>query len=197
MVLNNSLTVKFDMNREYILHEVMIGVRKSSQDDKRVTRPSYLDGIEEYMYIPLDGMTAVIVTDSLLSKFDIDASEAWDEARNHLRKRSSIKPMFDVLSGLLGVDHRNDYPSTMYVATVDGVSRGGAVGADIEMLKIFARAHGAKSFVVLPSSIHEMIIVLDVAEDQMSYMSQLVRDVNSTEVEECDRLTDRAYFVRV
>ncbi len=134
MVLNNSLTVKFDMNKEYILREVMIGVRKSSQDVSRLTRPSCLDGIEEYMYVPLDKETSVIITNELLNKFEINVSDAWDLARKNLRKRSSIKPMFEVLSSLIGADC-GDYPSSLYVATVDGVSRGGAVGADIELLK--------------------------------------------------------------
>lgn len=196
MVLNNSLTVKFDMNKEYILREVMIGVRKSSQDVSRLTRPSCLDGIEEYMYVPLDKETSVIITNELLNKFEINVSDAWDLARKNLRKRSSIKPMFEVLSSLIGCEC-GDYPSSLYVATVDGVSRGGAVGADLELLRVFAKLHEAKSFVVLPSSIHEMIVAFDIAEDQMEYMSQMVKEVNSTEVDECDRLTDRAYFIRV
>jgi len=53
------------------------------------------------------------------------------------------------------------------------------------------------SYYILPSSVHELIVIRkrDLAEDvREEKLLQMVQEINRTEVDECDRLSDSLYF---
>ena len=69
----------------------------------------------------------------------------------------------------------------------------GAVAiCDKELLSNIAREHNS-NLVILPSSIHECIIHIDNNPDMEMY-SNMVREVNETQVEPEEVLSDHAYF---
>ena len=49
-------------------------------------------------------------------------------------------------------------------------------------------------FIILPSSVHEMLIVPYSAELSISQLKETVKSVNQTEVSETDKLSDNIYF---
>ena len=51
--------------------------------------------------------------------------------------------------------------------------------------------------VVLPSSIHEMLILPYDDSIDMDVMSEMVREINATQVSPEERLTDQAYLIEV
>ena len=62
-------------------------------------------------------------------------------------------------------------------------------------MKAFAKKHHTKRIAVLPSSIHEMLLIPHVDDWEESDLSSMVREVNLTEVAPEERLTDRVYFL--
>ena len=65
------------------------------------------------------------------------------------------------------------------------------------MLKEFGKKHNIKKLVVLPSSIHEMLIMPYNDSINMNDLSFMVADVNANQVEPEERLTDRAYLIEL
>ena len=52
-------------------------------------------------------------------------------------------------------------------------------------------------FIVLPSSIHEMIVIPDDGKCAIEELSKMVQEVNQTQIEPEERLTDQAYVIEV
>lgn len=63
-----------------------------------------------------------------------------------------------------------------------------------ELLKEFAIVHGTNRLIVLPSSIHEVILVTDdsIAPEEAT---EIVKNVNGEHVAEHEWLSDRAYVL--
>ena len=64
-----------------------------------------------------------------------------------------------------------------------------------EKLKEFGEKYGVKQLLVIPSSIHEMLISPYTDWMEMDQMKAMVREVNEKEVLPEERLTDQAYIM--
>ena len=84
-------------------------------------------------------------------------------------------------------------PEEFYVATTDDRSRGAAVIAYPGLLEEAVRIMGG-SYYVLPSSIHEVLLLSAKTDFDYLGLEELVRDVNSSFVAEKERLSDHVYY---
>ncbi len=81
----------------------------------------------------------------------------------------------------------------MYVCTLEnGMFGAAAMLYEEVMMKIRQRL--GKDFYILPSSIHELIIVPDVPPFEAEELRNTVITVNRTKVDEWDRLSDSVYY---
>lgn len=64
------------------------------------------------------------------------------------------------------------------------------------MKELANRLHVSK-LVVLPSSVHEMIVLPYTDEETVERYSRIVKSVNAKQVEPEERLTDRAYIISI
>ena len=62
-------------------------------------------------------------------------------------------------------------------------------------MKEFARKHQTRRIAVLPSSIHEMLLIPNTGGFSEAELSEMVKSVNETEVIPEERLTDRVYVL--
>ena len=86
-------------------------------------------------------------------------------------------------------------PSDMYVVT----NRRRAYGASaILNRKAIKERLGEGNYIALPSSIHEWILLKDDDETDLEYCSQMVRQINGTDVVQNNEiLGDRAYRIKI
>ena len=134
---------------------------------------------EETLYRFASEYTQNIHPDNLLRTEDIIAS---------LNKRNVID-MDDMI-----VDACNNY---MFVLTNDTRLYGAATILYRNELSKIADKCGGSNFYILPSSIHEMIIVIDKMIDDSSFLGEMVREVNSTQIEPEDFLSNSVYYYDV
>ena len=59
----------------------------------------------------------------------------------------------------------------------------------------FGQQHNTDKIVVLPSYIHEMLLIPYTEDMDIDTFSEMVEEVNNAEVEPIERLTDRAYII--
>lgn len=90
----------------------------------------------------------------------------------------------------LGRDHRSASP--MYVLTNAERFNGAGCMLYQDVLDRFAREHNSDIY-VLPSSIHEVILIPCANSPRREDLCDMVREINSTEVAETDRLSDHVY----
>ena len=186
---------------DYILSHTYIGLQKSSNEEI-ARRPSPYDGIEEFLY--LRGETEREDGDRWSIKLklamiaDMDTDDLWKTAEERTFRGFQIQSLGNVLTGF-GLFDDNDLPAIppMYVITNPEKYRGAALACDIKSIKSWAKEHDYHKIVVLPSSIHEMILVPVADEDiiDMNSFNEMVKEVNEPPVDPVERLTDRAYII--
>lgn len=109
-------------------------------------------------------------------------------------KLTGMDSVIEYLTGQkLGNDILDDICS-MYVLTVENNLNGAGAVLYKDLLKGFADRMES-DFYILPSSVHEMILI-PLFTDDMESLSQMVKEVNATQLKPEDVLSDHAYVYR-
>ena len=109
-----------------------------------------------------------------------------------------IKGMNDIMREMMGSEAYEmmgmpeDVNEKMYVATVVDMNSGAGVLAYQNFMDQAAEKLGG-DFFVLPSSIHEILLIPDNGEMVVEELKSMVHEVNLTQVKPEERLTDSVY----
>ena len=115
-------------------------------------------------------------------------------------KPAEIKGMSEVMAEMMGLDQAQMFgivpvspeDEQMFVASVPDKFHGAAVLAYEGFLDAAAEKLGG-DFFVLPSSIHEILLVPDKGQMEFKELENMVREVNATQVAPDEKLTDNVY----
>lgn len=144
-----------------------------------------------------EGTSTILITNQMLNSYGITAEQLHSDAleaamQNH---PSSLRNMNDVMRDMMGDVAGmmiSDEASPIWVATVEGGQNGACVLQYPEFLDQAAETMGG-DFFVLPSSVHEVLLVPDDGSMELSNLEQMVREVNETQVAPADRLSDNVF----
>ena len=210
--LLNAPEIEFDVSifnsPDYIKENVKLCIERPSQGTEYISRPSKIPGINEYMSVDVShekiGKGTFRVQKHLFDTTGLNEDELWETAKAHTAKKISIKTMEEVLKGLIPPEFLESLPPMdppMYVvSTLDAKDgdKGGAAAilCDKEILD-FAKEKGFNEFVMLPSSIYEVIIVPAKDKEHLEDMVNMVSEVNDGNVSPQDQLADTPYFMSI
>lgn len=166
---------------EYIKSHVRIGLQKSSSQDLVKKRTKY-KGIEQYLYVKISDDAWFKLTTKMI------AEDVWDQAKANTFKETVVTTMAQIMR-----DFDMDVPETpLYVVTNAAKYRGAANILDRKSL-IKALGHG--DFIVIPSSIHEVLILPAEEYDNLSDLAQMVKEINASQVAPEEQLGDTVYKI--
>lgn len=143
------------------------------------------------------GSASILVTNEMLDVYDITADQLHEDAmkaavQNRPAKLHNMNDvMRDMMGDMSGLVPMNE-PSPLWVATVEGGQNGAGVIQYPGFLDQAAEALGG-DFYVLPSSVHEVLLVADDGSMELGYLEKMVRSVNETEVSPAERLSNNVY----
>ena len=89
--------------------------------------------------------------------------------------------------------NKDDMAPEMYVITNSCGINGAIALACEDFINEFVKKYGS-AFVILPSSIHEAICIVDVDKEDYWYLSTMVKEVNMTQIMPEEVLSDNIYF---
>ena len=147
------------------------------------------------------GVGTILVNNQMLDNYGITAQQLHEDA---IRNAPEIRPlviegMAEVLAKQMGVEDLemlglNIPPEQeqMFVASVEGNVHGAGVLAYQNFMDQAADRVGG-SFFILPSSIHEVLIIPDNGKFDTASLENMVKEVNATTVDPSDQLTDSVY----
>ena len=182
-------------DREFVLGHVYVGIQKQS-DEELLKRSSALEGLELYLYIRLDSGEDhgfVKMKEGMLPMVNVTIDELWDEAEQNTCDETELRN----LSEVLGFPGDDEGMVPLHVLSNRSCMRGAAAIINKDVLKAFAEKHGVKRLIVLPSSIHEVLVLPDNGQFDLEEMNMMVTMVNSEQVLPEDQLIDRAYVMTV
>ncbi len=143
-----------------------------------------------------EGIGSVAITEDLLKSWGITEEELWEKI---VPEKPVFKDMLSVLMGFseeLAIDPEDlkDADCPMFVLTNESKLNGAALITSGDVQKFIFTSLGEKNYYVLPSSVHEVIIVPESEDVNPSALLDMVIEVNSTQVMPQDKLTDSVYY---
>ncbi len=203
-ITNTSPEVPCDMDKlkdtDFILSHIMMGVQKSSTQDL-LKKASVFEGIEIFLYVRIDENCTMKLDENHIKYLQISLDEAWKNAEKNTFKELEIKDMRTLINEMMGIDTdasqkcENDNPE-MLVVSNKYRRYGAAAMLDGKTLKACAENLGVHNLYIIPSSIHE-IIVISADKIDKDEVDEMVNTVNEQEVPEEEVLSDRAYLVHI
>ena len=149
--------------------------------------------IEDLALIPIIftndkyGTGCIKVREGFLKYWGVSAGEVLEEAI--LNAPRIMPPTFRQLNEILGSQDEDD--NELFVISNSYYAGGAAVAFYPGFLDCIGKALG-KDLFILPSSVNELILVTDSGQDP-EVLLQIVKEVNRTQVEPGDVLTDAVY----
>ena len=146
------------------------------------------------------GIASAPITNSLMEAWGADVDTLHDLAIRNMMELlpSRFMTMSSVLASMMGEDAEEllsvmpPADEAMFILSNEQKVNGAAALLDKEIMKTVIERVG-KEFFVLPSSIHECIIVPATADMDVSTLVSMVRDVNQSQVAPDERLSDSVY----
>ncbi len=145
---------------------------------------------------------------SHMEKWEISQEKLFADAKKNIREKLcvEVKGMNDIIREMM-LENGNEMGAEevinalehaeqkipMYVMTLKGKYFGASCICQNEELSGFAQRLG-KSFYILPSSIHELILIPDDGRETPEGLKRMVREVNSSHVAEEEQLSNNIYY---
>lgn len=196
---------EFDVNmlfdRDFILNSIYVGLQRVSTEDIEKKLCEDFEGIESYLYIrgeaDREGIYSIKVSKAILDRANISEVEAWEQAQTNTEAETSLESMAKVMSEMLGFEYSEemDEQTPFFIISNTSKVKGASAILNKKVLAEFGERYHTDKIVVLPSSIHEMLLVPYTEEIDIDTFSDMVASVNGSEVEPMDKLVDRAFII--
>lgn len=147
-----------------------------------------------------DGTSSVAVTNELMKMWNTSVEELHEIAVANLSELlpSTFKGMTEVMSEMMGMSTEEmemmGMPTDeeqMYVLSNSIKVNGASAVLDVKIMKEIAEKVG--DFFILPSSIHELLVVPVKSGMDVESLESMVCEVNATQVQLEERLSDHVY----
>ncbi len=187
---------------KYILQHLFIGIQKNSQEDIVKKPIKELEGLESYLYLRdknKDNVYSIRMTSKTLALSDVSPEEAWSYALKNVEKETTIESLRKVVCDITNhvYDEKKKEHTPLFIISNKTRTNGAAAILNKKVLAEFGEQHHVRKVIVLPSSVHEMLLIPCPKEYRLGYFSDIVKEVNDNEVPPAERLTDRAYVLSV
>lgn len=150
-----------------------------------------------------DGRATILATNQLIETMGVTPEQIHADAMENAPelKPAVIKGMSEVMAEMMGMSPEDlammgmptdPADEQMYVATTpDQIHGAGIIAYQDFMDKAAERVGG--DFFILPSSVHEVLIIPDNGQMDLEQLQDMVREVNATQVAPEEKLTDNVY----
>ena len=206
--LVNNLT-DYDQTKDKIIPRV---VNRESNEERLKTIPhTDMGDLTVTYHVDLgnasDGQMSVQVSNEMMNKYDVSVEDLHEQACANMKEISpaTFKTMAETLAEIMipgfeemSAEEREeaignfDMPDPgMYVLSNDSKSFGAAAVLDPEVMDKIRNDVG--DFYILPSSVHEVLIVPKREDMHLSDLEAMVQEVNATQVAPNEVLSDHVY----
>ena len=194
------------MNYEVMKEKLSVEVISAEANEELLAKVPH-DRIEDlavvYRFIMEsneDGRASILVNNDLIERMGVTHEQLRADA---LENSPEIRPvviqgMNEVMKEMMGPEAYemfgipDDTEEMMFIATVPDKNSGAGVLAYQDFMDQAAEKIGG-DFYVIPSSIHEILLVPDNGEVQADGLKEMVQEVNATEVSPEEKLSDNVY----
>jgi hypothetical protein len=136
------------------------------------------------------GQGSFLIRDGVLEKVGLTEEDLFEVVSHDMR--FDTKTLAETLAKMMGQEVPFDLGlPEIYVVTSENMIHGAGVLCSEFLGELREKLDG--DFFILPSSVHEILVLKDEFGPSAIELLELVKTVNATEVAPCDKLTDSVY----
>lgn len=196
------INIESILNKEKILENVVLTVGKASAVDKNTfydidkNTPEIAKVYRVIIDMDKKGIGSYKVTKELLNTTGITEEEIREKALENIKSEAKWMSMKEVLEDMCGMPIEDEIQDvSMFVLSNNSKTNGAGQMYNTDVLKEIANFCESKELYILPSSIHELIIIPSNISDQNPMeLREMVKEVNDTQVAEEDILSYEIYL---
>ena len=203
--LNHSLSMDVDVsklsNYDEMKHSLAVQLVSTEKNKEMLSRVPHKEMADMSMVYRFDlgetsnGNATILITNQLLQNYGISADQLHADAMTYapMMHPASIRSMESVFFGI--PEEETIEPEGMpklYVVTNEKSMNGAGVITYPDFMEQATEKMGG-SFYILPSSIHEVLIMKDTPDVNVNSLVDMVTSINATQVMPEDQLTDNVY----
>lgn len=196
------LDVKAITDFDAIKDKINIKLINSSQNKEYLKDKPHTDiaDLSAIYYINLGtdeyGSMTTVISDCLLSQYGITVEELHQTAIRNMGPNARFSTMFEVLSEIMSDNSPSDIfdaaDDMIFVLSNQNKINGASMLLCPNVMDMIAEKVG-KDYYLLPSSIHEALIVPYRPDMEVDSLATMVREVNATQVAKDEQLSDHVY----
>lgn len=189
-------------NKDNVLKNIRIGLQRKS-DEILVKRDCFLEDVEQYLYVLVENKISGLykLRPDMLDTIGLSEDMLWEYGTNNTNAETVIMKLADIMipksNQLEDKDVRLINTAPLYVVSNTSAWFGASAILNVEALTKWGKENGISSVIVLPSSLHECLLVPYEGNKSLDYFSAMVQDVNKNEVSPEIQLSDRAYKLKL
>lgn len=200
---NISIDTKFFTDFDAVKGGIVYRIVNTEKNQKLLeTTPhiNFLDLSIIFFYIfnsQDEGIATILIKNPHLEFWNTDVNTLYRFAKFNTPRIMGlhVQSMLDLAKEITPdfVECKEDIEIPLYIFTNNHKMHGACVILYPEILKFFAEAIGSDLY-ILPSSVHEVLIVPTACIDDDNDLTEMVQEVNRTQVAPNEFLADHAYF---
>ena len=182
------------MNWDYVKTKLRLCLQRKGTEN--IVKRDFLD-LEQYVRVKVSDDATFKVTPEHLTQFgvseDVLFHAAWDCTHPTITETDMAELMAEMFGMPVSVFEENFKGPKQIVVSNKEKMNGAIAICDLELLARIADKYKA-DLTILPSSIHECILVPMTGDLDFDGLSEMVSDVNGAEVDPVEQLSDHAYY---
>ena len=149
-----------------------------------------------------EGITSSDINNGMMAMLRVTEDELYTIAMKNTKEcyAPDIKSMTETLNEMMKEpqDIVEDIPETLFILSNETRQFGAISMLYPEVLKEFCEEKMIGGVFVIPSSIHEVLLMIaDKNKADVGYIKQMIKEVNNENVSEVERLSDSLYYYDV
>lgn len=198
--------VKLIKDKEYVLQNVVpcvVNLEKNKEifDEHDIAYKPFLDcaiTLRIKLKSEAENKGTVKITNAMLKNLDLAFEDVIQTAYDNIEDEVEIRPIWDIVREMMGLPEGMEDPmangNPMFVVSTKDKMFGGSVIANDSILARAREVMDCNEIFVLPSSIHELILIPKTGRDYSpEILRNMVCEVNGSEVAEDEVLSDNVY----
>ena len=181
------------------VYPMFVSAKENEDLKEKYFYQEYLDFLVLYIIRVTEvGIGSIKITKQMVKSWKVSEYEIHHQAVENLKTDGyRVRSLNSVVKeNLLGItedtEEEIEEAEPMYVLT-NQIKYFGAAGIFL-CAEMFQKIVGKQNFYILPSSVHELILIKDIDGYDMETLSTMVRNVNEEQVTEDERLSNHAYY---
>ena len=144
-----------------------------------------------------NGFATILVHNHHLNFWNMDTEGLYSIAMENTANDFEIIPMSAIIKELVGIDSSDEIMESaeieMSVLTTPAKMYGATGMVHKEILEKYKEERQAEKVIILPSSIHEVLLIPCDSSADMKYFRDMVKEVNATQVQPEEVLSNNVY----